>query len=127
MPSKSASRKLGMPDALFIRALSAYCKLYFSLIRPRPTYGLVFLSPRQPSGNPPFNVIETHELQRRVQRVVSVTAWKQKAAMRGSTTAHCFGRLTGLAAILDGLRCRFVQFKLCAHFLNLRGLLFNGC
>src|SRR5262245_23430543 len=36
MPSKSASRKLGMPDALFIRALSAYCKLYFSLIRFSP-------------------------------------------------------------------------------------------
>jgi hypothetical protein len=25
------------------------------------------------------------------------------------------------------MRCRFIQFDLCAHFLNLPGLFFHGC
>jgi len=32
-----------------------------------------------------------------------------------------------LAIIQNGLRRGFAQFKLRAHFLDLRGLLFNSC
>src|SRR5262249_42530331 len=39
--------------------------------------------------------------------------------------AHCFGWLTGLVTIQNRLRCGFAHFKLCAHFLDLRGLLFH--
>ena len=35
---------------------------------------------------------------------------KQKAATRRSTTAHCFGWLTGLAIIQHGLRRGFAHF-----------------
>src|SRR5262245_60430095 len=45
---------------------------------------------------------------------------KQKAAMRWNTTALCFGWLTGLAIIQDGLRRGFTEFKLRGHFLDLR-------
>jgi hypothetical protein len=64
------------------------------------------------------NVIETHEHKGDFKEWWRYRV-KQKAAMQWSTTAHCFGWLTGLAIIQDGLRCRFVQFKLCVHFLNL--------
>jgi len=55
--------------------------------------------------------------------------------MRLSVAAHSFSWLTGLGIIQDGLRFQsttadssrgeFVQLKLCAHFLNLRRLLFQ--
>ena len=32
-----------------------------------------------------------------------------------------------LLIVQDGLRRRFARFKLCAHFLDLRCLLFHGC
>jgi hypothetical protein len=32
-----------------------------------------------------------------------------------------------LLIVGGGLWCSFAQFKLSAHFLNLRGLLFHGC
>ena len=35
------------------------------------------------------------------------------------------GALTVLLIIRDGLRCGFARFKLCAHFLDLRGLFFH--
>src|SRR4030095_13966283 len=46
--------------------------------------------------------------------------------MRGSTTANCFGCLTASAIIHGGLRFRLAQFKLCAHFLELRLHLSDG-
>jgi hypothetical protein len=55
---------------------------------------------------------------------------KQKAATRLSVTADCeYGCLLGCAALLivdDHLRCRFAHFKLVAHLLDLRCLLFEA-
>ena len=69
------------------------------------------------------NVIETH------QHKGDFKEWecraKQKAAVRRSTTAHCFGGLVALVIIQNGLRCRFAQFKLRAHSLEARGKRFN--
>src|SRR5215467_2561868 len=60
------------------------------------------------------NVIETHEHKGDFKSGERYLL-RQKAAMRSSTTAHCFGLVNGLAIIHDRLRCGFVHFKLCAH------------